>query len=174
MNLYASKLRASVLVLMSACVFTACSKIPVAPPKPDPTLVDVGLSAAARVNVDARGRPTPVVVRTYVLKNAAAFEAADFFSLFDRDQQVLGDALVSREEVVLMPGETRTLGVREAEGGRVFAVLAAFREVDRAVWRASAPVVANRTSRISVSLQDNRVTVAATLVPPAAPPKKAD
>lgn len=174
MNVHAPLLRASAFALVSACLLAACSKPAVAPPKPDPTLVGVSLSAAARVNVDARGRATPVVVRTYVLKNASAFEAADFFSLYERDQQVLAEAVISREEVVLKPGETRTLDVREAEGGKVVAVLAAFREVDRAVWRASAPIVANRTNRIAVSLQDNRVTVAATLAPPAAPAKKAD
>lgn len=173
MNGHAPLLRLSALALASACMLAACSKAAVAPPKPDPTVVSVSLAAAAKVNVDSRGRPTPVVVRTYVLKNAAAFEAADFFSLFDRDQQVLGDAVISREEVVLKPGETRTLDAREIEGGKVVAVLAAFREVDRAGWRASAPIVANRDNRIAVSLQDNRVSVTATLAP-LPPPKKAD
>lgn len=159
MNCHVPLLRAGLLAIVSACVLAACSKAALAPPKP--TLVGVSLTAAARVNVDARGRPTPVVVRTYVLKNASAFEAADFFSLYERDQQVLGDALIAREEVVLKPGEARTLELREAEGGKVVAVLAAFREVDRAAWRASAPIAANRTNRVQVSLQDNRVAVAA-------------
>lgn len=173
MNGHAPLLRASALALVSACLLAACSKAAVAPPKPDPTVIGVSLAAETSLNVDGRGRATPVVVRTYVLKNAAAFEAADFFSLFDRDQQVLGDAVIAREEVVLKPGETRVLESREVDGGKVVAVLAAFREVDRAGWRATAPIVANRDNRIAVSLKDNRVTVTATLAP-VAPPKKAN
>ena len=164
-------LRAGALMFAPVCMLMACARVPVVQsrPEPTPTQVSISLSASAQVNVDARGRPTPVVVRTYVLKNASAFEAADFFSLFDRDRQVLGDALLLREELVLKPGEARTLDVMEIEGGKVVAVLVAFREVDRAVWRAIIPVVANRTNRIAANLQDNRVTLVASVANPAFP-----
>lgn len=150
------------LVCVLTCLLAACAKLPAVPAwsgpsQPDPTRVSISLNAAATVNVDARGRSTPVVVRTYVLKNASVFDAADFFSLFERDQQVLGGAVVAREEVALMPGEKRTLDLAELDGGKVVAVFVAFREIDRAVWRASIPIVANRASQIVVTLQDNRV-----------------
>lgn len=151
------------LLLGLVCLLAACSKLPIMPAKPDPTRVGIRLNAAATVNVDARGRSMPVVVRTYLLKNASAFEAADFFSLFERDKQVLGEAMMVREEVALIPGQTRTLDLVEVEGGRVVAVFAAFREIDRAVWRASVPLVANRTNQIVVTLQDNRVELSSSL-----------
>jgi type VI secretion system protein VasD len=122
-----------------------------------PTQFSVSLSAAERVNVDARKRSTPVVVRVYLLKNATAFEAADFFSLYERDKEVLGDALVWREELVLQPGETRKLGMRNAGDGKVVAVLAAFRQVDRASWRASTQLVEQHTNLIALSLQEDGV-----------------
>lgn len=163
-------LRLSGLIVASVFLLSACSKA-VAPPKPDPTVVSVTVNATGRINIDSRARATPVVVRTYLLKNGAAFDSADFFSLFERDQQVLGDALVAREEIVVQPGETRTLEAREVEGAKVFAVLAAFRDVDRATWRASAPIVANRVNEMSVNLQENRVTVSTRLGAATAPGK---
>lgn len=170
MNGYAPLMRAGAVALATACALAACAS-KAGPPKPEPTVVSVALAAGAAVNVDTRGRATPVVVRTYVLKNTSAFEAADFFSLYERDQQVLGDAVLAREEVVLKPGETRNLAAREIEGGAAVAVLAAFRDVDRAGWRASAPIVANRGNEFTVSVQDNRVTITSRLAPVKPPAK---
>lgn len=167
-------LRSGAAAFAVAALLGACSKPAVVPPKPDPTVLAVGMTAAGKVNVDPRGRPSPVVLRIYVLNNASAFEASDFFSLFDRDKQVLGEAVVSREEVVLKPGERRVLEPRELEEGRLVAVFAAFREVDSAVWRASAPLVANRRNEIEIGVQDNRLSVSARLAPLPPPPAKAN
>lgn len=163
LRFFPSVLRLGGLTLVVACLLPACTRLPVVPLKPEPTQVGVTLTASEQLNIDSRGRSTPVVVRVYVLKNATAFEAADFFSLFERDRQVLGDALMLREEVALKPGESRGLDAVELEGGKVVAVFAAFRDVDRAVWRASVPVVANRANRIAVSLQESRITLTTNL-----------
>ena len=63
----------------------------------------------ATVNPDARKRPSPVVLRVYELKSNALFESADFVSLFEKDQAVLGAELVSREEVILQPNDVKEL-----------------------------------------------------------------
>jgi len=162
LNRHANVSRLLAIAAVVLGMLSACSS-PVVPAKPDPTVVTVSLAATDRINVDARKRANPVVVRLYFLKNAAAFDVADFFSLFDKDTEVLGDAVVAHDEIVLKPGETRTLDPRVAEGAKVLAVLAAFRDVDRAAWRATAPVVANRTNEVTVSLDGTRVTVAARL-----------
>ena len=56
-------------------------------------LVPMMLSAASDVNPDATGRPSPIVVRVYQLRADAAFAAADFFALFDEEQQTLEDVV---------------------------------------------------------------------------------
>src|SRR5947207_3053449 len=80
-----------------------------AAPPPKPATIAATLDAHANVNPDARGRPSPVIVRFYELKSLAAFNAADFFSMFDRDKETLGAELVAREEFDLRPGEKRPL-----------------------------------------------------------------
>ena len=162
MNRHVNVSRLLAIVVVALSMLSACSS-PVVPAKPDPTVVTVSLAATNTINVDARNRANPVVVRLYLLKNSAAFDVADFFSLFDKDMEVLGDAVVAHDEIVLKPGETRALDPKVADGAKVIAVLAAFRDVNRAAWRATAPVVANRTNEVTVSLDGTRVAVAARL-----------
>jgi len=155
-------LRSSCIVLCAVGMLVACTKA-VVPVKPVPTVISASLSAAERVNVDARDRSTPVVIRLYLLKSTAVFDAADFFSLFERDQQTLGDTLVAHEEWVLKPGQVLKLDPREVDGVKALGVFAAFREVDRAAWRATVPVVNGRTNEVAVRLEGNRVVLSATL-----------
>ena len=112
-----------------------------------------------KVNVDTRGRSTPIVVRYYILKNTSAFNSADFFSLSEKDQQTLGDAIVAREEFILKPGETKVFAPKEAGAGQEFAVMASFRNIDKATWRASVPLPSNKTSTILVSLKNDQITL---------------
>ncbi len=119
-------------------------------PKPDPTVVRLELVADALVNADARGRPSPVVVRYYVLQSTAALDAADFFSLFERDEVVLGASKVLREEITLKPGDTTKTEWRPPGDGKFLAVFVAYREVNKMRWRASAPFPQNKTSSYSI------------------------
>ena len=52
-----------------------------------PPLLRGAINADPSVNPDRGGRPSPIVVRVYELKSVAAFNSADFFSLFDKEQE---------------------------------------------------------------------------------------
>ena len=78
--------------------------------------------------------------------------------------QVLGPDLVSREEFVLRPGEKRPLEKKLSPETRFIGVMVAFRELERARWRAVIPVAANRTNIVAVSLDD--IAVQATRTQP--------
>src|ERR1700722_19605624 len=77
------------------------------PPQPAPT--HAGLIVRAGVNPDASGRASPVVVRFYQLRNDGEFNSADFFGVYEKEKEALGASLVSREENVLAPGESRKI-----------------------------------------------------------------
>lgn len=158
MNSLMTLLRRSGVTISLALMLASCSKAPFLTP---PTLALVTMSAADKVNVDIRGRSTPVVVRYYLLKNDSAFNSADFFSLYDKDQQTLGDAIVAREEFVLKPGETKNFEPKDASQAQVFAVFAQFRNIDKGVWRATAPLPAKTTTAIAVTLSNDQVTLVA-------------
>jgi type VI secretion system protein VasD len=122
-----------VLVLFVACSF-ALANCAAKPAKPAPTRAQ--LIASADVNPDASGRASPVVIRLFQLRNDGEFAAADFFSLYGKEKEALGASLISREEYVLEPGETRTIEVSLDPQARAIGALAAFRDIRSARWRA--------------------------------------
>jgi type VI secretion system protein VasD len=124
--------RTTVLLLsVLAVAFAACASKPA---KPTPTHEE--LSASADVNPDSSGRASPIVLRVFQLRNDGEFAGADFFALYDKEKETLGASLVSREEYVLTPGETRKLDLALNSDTRVIGVLAAYRDIRAAHWRA--------------------------------------
>jgi type VI secretion system protein VasD len=130
---------------------------PPAPPKP--SIAELSFVIDANVNPDASGRPSPIVVRIYELKSVAAFNRADFFSLYEREKEQLGPDLVSRDELPLMPGAKPQAITTLRSDTRYVGVIAAFRDIERARWRASTPILVNQTTRMEIKLDRNEVAI---------------
>jgi type VI secretion system protein VasD len=156
-NFFLQDRRAALVVTAAGCtaLLAGCAKP--TPPKPRTLTLDV--QAAANVNPDGSGRPSPVVVRIYELKSAAPFETADFLSLHEKDQSILGAEIVVRDEFVLMPGAARNIK-REAGESKFIAVMAAFRDLERARWRAVSPLVLGADNSFVVRLDASTVQLA--------------
>lgn len=126
--------------IMAVCLFAlgvpACrSNKP--PPPPPPTKAAIVVSAD--VNPDSGGRPSPVVVRLYQLKEEGAFNGASFFDLMDKEQAALGPSLESREEYELLPGQTRELVLKIPPEARYLGAVAAYRDLNNSKWKALSP-----------------------------------
>jgi len=115
-----------------ALVLSGCST---PPPKPIVTPIAMTLVAAADVNPDVRARPSPLTVRIYALKTSGAFDSADFFTLFEKDQATLGAEMIQREELLLRPGDSKKLEMTLPADGKALGVIAAYRDLERARWR---------------------------------------
>lgn len=113
------------------CLLAGCAAKPV---KPAPLRAQFVVSEDA--NPDASGRPSPIVVRLFQLSEEGDFASAEFFALYDKEKAVLGASLLSREEYVLAPGETRKVEIALNAQARHLGVLAAFRDIRSARWRA--------------------------------------
>jgi type VI secretion system protein VasD len=133
---------------------------PVVQPAP-PVQVAIALEASARVNPDPSGRASPVVVRVYELKSAVAFEAADFFALLEREQQAIGPELVGRDEYQLKPGERLLFARPLRPGTRVIAATAAFRDMERATWKAVLPIPTAPPQGVSILLDGRQIRIVA-------------
>lgn len=149
------------MLLATLLAVAACGA---APPKPVPARALI--AAAADVNPDASGRASPVVLRIYQLKEAGAFNDADFFALFEREQATLGAGLLAREEYALQPGEQRELEIEIAPEARFIGAVAAFRDIDNARWRAVSTAPEKtlrdllRKSRVAVRVEQAAVSIA--------------
>jgi type VI secretion system protein VasD len=133
-----------------------------APPPPKPTVVSATVQASANVNPDSRKRASPVVVRVFELKSSAAFDAADFLSLFERDQATLAAEMGSREEFTLRPGDSKPWEKTLAPDVRFIGVIAAFRDIERARWKVLVPVKPNMRNVVTIKADD--ITVTGTVV----------
>jgi type VI secretion system protein VasD len=133
------------LVPVLAATLAACG--PAKPP-----LLRIGVEARSDANPDRRGRPSPVLVRVYELKSLSVFNGADYFALNEQDDQVLGKDLVAREEFALRPGETRVLERALQPDTRFLGVVAGFRDLEKAQWRAAYALPAKRKKRVTVEV----------------------
>ena len=80
------------------------------PPPPPPTLVSVTITAEPRSNNGA-----PLSLRVYQLASPVAFEAAQFFPLYNGDAALLKDDLIKRDDVLLAPGQSKTLALKPTD-----------------------------------------------------------
>jgi type VI secretion system protein VasD len=92
-------------------------------------------------------------VRFYELSSLGNFKSADFFALYEQDEEVLGTDLQAREEIQLAPGETRSFERELQAETRYVAVIAAFRDIENADWRSSIEVELNDTTPVIVKLE---------------------
>jgi type VI secretion system protein VasD len=148
-----------ICVCAAAVALASCKTVPVKPAKE--AKAKVALSAAADVNPDATGKPSPVVVRVYQLKGDAAFSGADFFALFDDEMKVLGPELIGREEYVLTPSETRTVELAVPKTAKFVGVIAAFRDIRNSQWRVVVPAPLKKND-VTLSVERARVQFAPT------------
>lgn len=127
--------------------------------EPDPTRIQATFRAAEGLNPDPTGRPSPVLVRVYALQSIGRFETADFFSLFDGDETLLGTDLTYKQEFTLGPGEELELERELSGDSRFIGVIGAFREIETAAWRASMPIEPNDDSELLIELENIEVRI---------------
>ncbi|RCU52741.1 MULTISPECIES: type VI secretion system lipoprotein TssJ [Corallincola] len=86
-------------------------------------------------NPDAKGRPSPVVVKVYELSSRTVFDSQDFFTLYDEPESVLGPDLLVKDEFEFEPGAVSEFKMKINPNVRYAGVLVAYRDIENAKWR---------------------------------------
>ena len=141
------------------CLFTALTACSSSPWTLFPTKINAQVLASFEVNPDANNRPSPLVIRIYELKSISAFNDADFFKLYDEEEATLGGDLLSREEFEISPGKGHEIIRTAHEQARFFAVIAAYRNIDKARWRDSTVIILNSTNSMVVKIGKQNISI---------------
>ena len=143
-----------IVLLMTAFISGCFSK---EPPIVPATIINAEVLASDVINPDGEGRPSPIVVRIYELKNLGTFNTVEFFPLYNEEAATFGDDLVYREEFSLIPGSKKLYTRTPTADTQYLAVIAAFRNIDQAIWKAVVPIPAERITNLIIQL--DRLTV---------------
>jgi len=149
-------LLAGILVMVSACALFSKDK---PPPPTEPTRVVIEFEAAANINPNIDGRPSPVEVRIYHLRSYSVFKGAGFMPLFDGDEKVLGKELVHKQVIYLKPDEKHTVFYETAKDIRTLGIIAAFRDYDRGRWKVATGLQKNKTNVVDVFLSGTALQI---------------
>src|ERR1700682_5842509 len=92
-----------------AAVLAGCAHAPpplLPPPPPQPIDVEVRVIVAPDVNPNRSGRPSPVFLRVFELRDPSKFLNAGFDDLTLRSDTTLAGTLIGREERMVEPGSS--------------------------------------------------------------------
>lgn len=107
-----------------------------------PSEISLHAYAAAEVNQNFDGEPSPVVVRVFALSSDHRFFSYDFFSLSEDTKETLGITLLEElDENMLEPDSYKILGPYELpKRTKKIAVIAEYLDIESATWRTAIKV----------------------------------
>ena len=99
------------------------------------TKLKLEIKATANANPDLVGRPAPIKIRVYELKDSQAFSVADFFVLDTSDKNQLGADLLAKDEYVLQPGAVQIIERNSNPQTTAIGIVAGYRDLKDTNWR---------------------------------------
>jgi len=116
----------------------------------------------SNINPDENKRPSPVFIRLYQLKSPTAFNKLDFIDLYERDEELLGADIISKQRLKpIAPGETRTERFVLAPGVSQIALYAEFSQYQSSHYKVIFPVTENNVIRnvVTVNITGTEISV---------------
>ncbi|MHB8885001.1 MAG: type VI secretion system lipoprotein TssJ [Methylovirgula sp.] len=119
------------------------------------------VQADKSINPDEQGNPYPIVLRIYELKQDTQFNQMSYFDLADSDTNKLGADLVAKREIELKPGDTQKFERDTPVETRYIGVIAGFRNIQNAQWRAVGEIKPERGNQIVIQVTAYAVSLKA-------------
>lgn len=109
---------------------------------------------ASDINPDDSSRPSPVFVRFYQLKSATAFDKADFIDIYERDKEIFGGDIISKQVLKpLLPGVGRVETFVLEPGAKMIAIYAEFSQYPGSTYKVIFPVTENNVIKNKVTIK---------------------
>ena len=145
-------MRVSLLTIAMLGLLSACAGGP--PPR---EALDMQINATADVNPDMQGRPSPVILHIIELSSTEQFNRLDYMGLTQPSGAGLGADLLGKNQMVLQPGETKSLPMELNPQTTAIGLVAGYRDIDNAAWRKVIPVTQGSTKGISITLEQTQI-----------------
>lgn len=134
--------------VVAAAILAACS----GSSTPDPTTAGLTVQATEKINPNAAGTASPVVVRIYELKATSVFDTAEFSQLFYDDQATLGGDMLDRREIEIAPGQTIERTDTLSSETRYLGFIAGYRDLSNATWRGKVSIESETDNTVLVTV----------------------
>lgn len=136
------------------CVFclASCSSLP----------ITFRVTSSKQLNTKTANISFPVRLKIYQLSDRIAFDEASFDELWKNDKSVLGEALLDKHELTVIPNTTKHFTFLRHNRLIYIGVMAVFRQAEQKKWRdiKRAPFeVLTPISDINVVLKKNTVSI---------------
>lgn len=140
-----SVFHAITLSIVLACL-SACSS----PPK-GPFQYSINAEGDQVLNRDVNGQSLSVVIRLYQLRDANEFSKLTFDTLIigHPETELLGPSLISKTDLVLVPGGTYAAPVKLLDETRYLGIVGLFRKPDPHLWRQLVDTLDAKGNRIA-------------------------
>ena len=125
----------------------------------EPITLNLTISASKKLNPDIEKRASPIVIRIYQLTQIDTFNNSDFFALYENDQSILAKDLKYREEIEIKPGQSSIKTLEINSTSKYIAVLAAFRDLDRAQWKSFLEIDPLNLQSLKIELGEFKVII---------------
>ncbi len=105
----------------------------------------MNVQAQTKLNPDETGLPNPVQMHIFLLKTPDTFSNTDYFKLADKEKAVLGGDLLLQDDEFIHPGQNKQVTLAIPKDAKFVGFSAAYRNIDKATWRAVAPIAETLT-----------------------------
>lgn len=106
------------------------------------TDLEIKFKVDADVNPDDDKKPSPLFVRMYQLKSAKMFNKANFIDLYEKDKDVLGADMLSKQKLRrIKPGESRNENFVLNKEAHYIGLYAEFLQYKKSSFKLLIPVV---------------------------------
>jgi type VI secretion system VasD/TssJ family lipoprotein len=133
----------AVALALSCAVLTGCSSLPFVGGKPS---IKLTLEAAPLVNSCGRSSGLPLTVRVLQVSDASALSGATLDHLWDREEKVLGSALLSHADVVVDPGTRKETSIDRVAQAKTAVVVGNFCKAEGTCWYLIKPLKGKSTT----------------------------
>lgn len=145
------------ITFISALVLSACASTHKSNNEFD-IMAKIEMKSGKNLNPNLFNVPSPLYVTLYQLKDRGEFNHAEYTMLQGFPEQTLGNNLLTRQTILLLPNSNKSVAVKLNPNTHFIGLIASYSQLDAGRWRVLRPI-SSKTSFISIYFNEYTLTV---------------